>query len=108
MSQRNHLAFIDPATAAKPMLIGGSIALILIAIFLSGTGEPNPEWGKFWMARPLIIVPLAGATGGLFYHIATHRFQGWKKSLAIAVSFVVYIAGVWIGTVLGLDSTYWN
>lgn len=110
MSHKNNLdTIVNPVTLTKHLLIGGAIALLLIGIFLAGTGEPNPEWGKLWMIRPLIIVPLAGAAGGLFYHLATVRFpKGWKNVLAIVSSAIVYIFGLWIGTILGLDGTYWN
>ena len=49
----------------KRMLVGAGIGLLLISLFLLSAGEPNPEWGKLWMIRPLIIVPLAVAMGGL-------------------------------------------
>lgn len=51
---------------ARPMLFGASIGLLLILVFLYGVKNPNPGWGKFWMARPLLMVPFAGAMGGLF------------------------------------------
>lgn len=51
---------------AKPILIGAVIALIFISMFLFSVDHPKPEWGKLWMLKPLIIVPLAGAIGGLF------------------------------------------
>jgi len=50
----------------NPILIGTAIALILTSMFLFSVDHPKPEWGKLWMLKPLIIVPLAGATGGLF------------------------------------------
>lgn len=110
MSQKiTHSTLVNPDTIGKHLLIGGSAALLLIGIFLAGAGKPNPEWGKLWIIRPLLIVPLAGIAGGLFYHLATTRFpQGRRKILAIAVSFFVYVFGLWIGTVLGLNGTYWN
>ncbi|WP_229598990.1 hypothetical protein [Runella sp. CRIBMP] len=68
MTKRNHLTTppIHPASLVKPTLIGAGIALTVITIFLVGVREPNPAWGKLWMLRPLIIVPLAGAMGGAF------------------------------------------
>ncbi len=45
----------------KRMLAGAGMGLLLISLFLLSAGEPNPEWGKQWIIRPLIIVPLAGA-----------------------------------------------
>jgi hypothetical protein len=102
---------IHTRSLAKRMLIGAGIALLLIIIFLSGSKEPHPEWGKFWIIRPLIVVPFAGATGGAFYYLFEHfpgNKGGWKKALAITMSVIVYVFGLWIGTVLGLAGTMWN
>ena len=112
MTQQNELTTqpIHPATSTKRMLQGAGIALILIIAFLASSGEPDPAWPKFWMVKPLIIVPLAGAMGGLFYFYMDylgHR-GGWRKVLAIILSVVVYLIGLWMGTVLGLDGTMWN
>jgi hypothetical protein len=101
---------IDPASLRKLMLIGGGIALVLTTFFLVTAGEPNPVWPKFWPVRPLIIVPLAGAMGGLCYYFMTQVFfkSGWRKLLAIVLSVIIYIIGFWLGFVLGFDGTYWN
>lgn len=92
------------------MLIGGAIGLMLISFFLFTAGEPNPEWHKLWRIRPLILVTLAGATGGAInYLLMEHlQFNGWKKFLAGVLSVIVFIIGLWMGTVLGLDGTYWD
>lgn len=94
----------------KRMLQGGGIALILITLFLAGVDEPNPEWPKFWMIRPLVVVPIAGAMGGVFYYFMDFmRNQGlWSKILANLISLLAYLVAVWMGTVLGLDGTLWN
>jgi hypothetical protein len=55
------------ASLVKRMILGASIAAIVIAVFLAGAGG-KPEWPRFWMVKPLIIVPLAGAMGGAFYY----------------------------------------
>ena len=101
---------IHPASLTKRMLQGAGIALLLIIFFLSAAGEPNPEWGKLWMLRPLIIVPLSGAMGGVFYYFMDHmRYQGiWRKILANVLSLVVFIIALWMGTILGLDGTMWD
>ena len=92
------------------MLLGAGIALILITVFLLSAGDSDPSWPKLWMIRPLIIVPLAGALGGVFYYFMDHlRYRGgWRKALAIILSLVVYIIGLWLGTILGLDGTMWD
>lgn len=101
---------IHPATAGKRMLQGAAIALVLIAVFLLSAGEPNPNWPKFWMLKPLMVVPLAGALGGLFYYNMDHlrNVGGWRKILAAILSLIVYLIVLWLGTVLGLHGTMWD
>ncbi len=102
---------LKAATLLKRALLGAVIAYVLITVFLLVPGiRPNPGWPKFWVVRPLLVVPFAGAMGGIFYHImdAMSNQGGWKKTVAVAVSFLVYIVGLWLGTVLGLAGTLWN
>ncbi|MET0393820.1 MAG: hypothetical protein ABW019_11800 [Chitinophagaceae bacterium] len=101
---------VHRVSAVKPILTGAGIALSLIVVFLLGVNNADPAWGKYWMIRPLLIVPLAGAGGGLFYYLMDRwrpRF-GWNRIVVIIVSVIAYIIGLWIGTILGLDGTYWN
>ena len=102
---------IHPATVGKRMLQGAAIGLILIAFFLAGAyKEPNPEWPKLWMIRPLLVVPAAGALGGLFFYNMDHlRSQGgWREAFAYTLSLLVYFVVLWLGTVLGLAGTMWD
>lgn len=101
---------LHSASLSTRMLQGAGIALILITAFLLAAGEGDPAWPKFWMIRPLIIVSLAGASGGGFYYFMDRlRHQGgWKKVLAFILSLIVYLFVLWIGTVLGLDGTWWD
>lgn len=98
------------ALIAKRMLVGAAVALAIISIFLYGVEHTKPEWGKLWMLRPLIVVPLAGAMGGLFYHMMDiiRVRGGWNTIAANLISFVVYVIGLWMGTVLGLAGTLWD
>jgi predicted secreted Zn-dependent protease len=111
MSKNNPLTNSTTKTSLiKPMLIGAVIAFLSIALFLLPIQDPNPEWGKFWMVKPFILVTLAGAVGGAIFHfIAKMGPQtGWKKAIAVIASVLIYIIGLWIGTVLGLDGTLWD
>jgi hypothetical protein len=92
------------------MLVGAAIGLLLISLFLITAGNANPAWPRFWMIRPLIIVPLAGAMGGLcnYFIVQYHDTVGLNKIIAIILSVIVFIIGLWLGTVLGLDGTYWD
>lgn len=112
MTQKNNLTEQpeNKLSLAKPVLIGAGIAFILISLFLLGVKHPKPEWGNFWMIKPLIMVPFAGAMGGLFYYFMNYlsSTQGFNKTVAIILSFIVYIIGLWLGSVLGLNGTLWN
>ena len=94
----------------KRMLLGAAIGLCVIALFIFPGGEPNPSWGSLWMVRPLIVVPLAGAMGGLcnFFILHYHTQFGIHKIIAVIVSVFVFVVGLWLGIVLGLDGTMWN
>ncbi|MFY7840032.1 MAG: hypothetical protein ACOVP7_07130 [Lacibacter sp.] len=93
-----------------PVLIGAGIALLLIVLLLSSVSNPDPAWPKYWQLRPLIVVPLAGATGGFFYYLMRpmRNKTGWQKIAAFIICLIVYVFGLWIGTVLGLDGTLWD
>lgn len=101
---------IERPVLFKRILVGAGIALALISFFLFTAGEPNPQWGSFWRIRPLVIVPLAGAAGGVFSYLMEpmRRQGGWRMILAVLASILVYLIGLWMGIVLGLDGTYWN
>ena len=93
----------------KPMLVGAGIALLVILFFVLGADNPSPEWGKYWMIRPLIITPAAGAVGGAFYAFMKYQSsRGFNRPLAILISIVVFLIGLWLGVVLGLDGTMWD
>ena len=111
MTQKDNLTSQpSQASVVKRMAIGAATGLVLISLFLFSAGQPNPEWGKFWMIRPLVIVPLAGAMGGLcnYFLVHFHSRAGINKTFAMMLSVIVFIIGLWLGTVLGLDGTYWN
>ncbi len=69
MTANTHTAspFFTPLLL-KRMLIGAGIALMPIIFLLASVDQPDPSWSRYWMARPLIIVPLSGAAGGGFFH----------------------------------------
>lgn len=111
MTQKNNLAEQPrQLSMGKPMLIGAGIGLLLISMFVFGVDDPKPEWGKLWMIRPLIIVPTAGAMGGLFFYFMNYLSSrgSLNKILANILSLVVFLIGLWMGIVLGLDGTMWN
>jgi hypothetical protein len=48
--------------------------------------------------------------GGLCNYFIVHfrHLAGMNKTIAIILSVLVFIVGLWLGTVLGLDGTYWD
>lgn len=108
--QNDILQPINTAALAKRALIGGAIALVLISLFLSGVKHPNPYWPALWYLRPLIIVTLAGATGGIVYYFINHfgSRARWPRIAIVITSLLIYIVGLWMGTVLGLNGTLWD
>lgn len=112
MIQKNRLPnqLFHPVSLGKPIGAGAGIALLVISFFVFGVDEPQPEWGKFWMIRPLLIVPLAGATGGFCYYLLVYFHQkiGINKPVAVLLSVLIFIVSLWLGIVLGLDGTLWN
>jgi len=96
-------------SVVKPVLVGAFVALLAISFFVFGVDQPNPAWGEYWMIRPLLITPLAGAVGGAFYAFMEYQSsRGFNRTLAILLSLVVYVIGLWLGIVLGLAGTMWN
>lgn len=107
----NTTSHIVSSTLKRRILIGAGIATALIIFFLITAGEPNPEWGRFWRIKPLIIVPLAGAFGGGLFHYINQFMGGQKIGTRIAaflVGAIAFIIALWMGTVLGLNGTHWN
>lgn len=100
----------EQVSLAKRMLVGAAIGLLLISVFLLSATEPNPSWGKLWMLRPLVVVPSAGAMGGFcnYFLIQFRKEIGVSKTAAVVLGAVVFVVGLWLGIVLGLDGTYWD
>ncbi|TNF72796.1 MAG: potassium transporter KefB [Bacteroidetes bacterium] len=92
------------------MLQGAGIGFMLILLFLVMADGARPEWGTFWMLRPLFVVTFAGAMGGAFYtFLDPWRRKGrFQRILANLISAMVFVFGIWIGSILGLDGTYWD
>jgi hypothetical protein len=98
------------SSLSKRMLIGAAIGLVVISYFVLSANGGNPEWGRFWMIRPLLVVPFAGAIGGLvsYFMAQLADINGWNKILVTVFSAIIFIIGLWMGIVLGLDGTMWH
>ncbi|GGH06829.1 potassium transporter KefB [Mucilaginibacter phyllosphaerae] len=101
---------VNNQAVIKHFLIGAGIALLVILFFLLGVQHPKPEWGSLWMIKPLIITPLAGGMGGLFFYFMgrVRSLGGWKTALGYIVSLSGYAIALFMGIVLGLNGTLWD
>lgn len=111
-TQRNDLNKppTDRGTAGRRMMQGAGMALLLISLFLLGAGEPDPDWPRYWMIKPLLTVTGAGALGGLFIYNMDPLLSlgGWRKIFAIVLSVLVYLLVLWLSTALALNGTMWD
>lgn len=100
--QNNFLQLIFSSLLAKRALIGAGIGFLLLIILFVIVGAFNDG---SWIYLPMLTVPLAGAGGGAFYHVATLVTirNHWNKFVANAVCLLVYLAGLWLGFVYALS-----
>lgn len=101
---------INSKSLIKRMFLGAVIGLIIISFFVFSVDEPNPNWGKLWKIRPLIITPLAGAFGILSFYFKDfiRPRSNLKTVLGFLFSIIAFMIALWLGIVLGLDGTLWN
>ena len=109
MTQSNNSTESNPLSRGKRMIVGAVIGLFVVSFFLI-SGTADPAWGKFWMIRPLMVVPLAGAMGGLCndFIFSFQRRSGLNKILAVILSVMVFAIGLWMGLILGFAGTHWD
>lgn len=109
MAQSNNSTQSNPLSRGKRMIVGAVIGLFVVSFFLIG-GKADPAWGRFWMIRPLIVVPFAGALGGLCNDLifGFQRRTGSNKILALILSVIVFFIGLWISLILGFAGTHWD
>lgn len=106
----NNVQRLNKTALGKHLAWGALIALILVSVFLAGVRNPAPEWPRFWMLRPLIVVPVAGALGGFFYFMTGgwRRAGGWRSIVGYMAGILLYMVVLWLGSVLGLAGTLWH
>lgn len=104
---------LDRNLFGRPLLykamLGAGMALILILAFITGA-ETKAEWPEYWRIRPVIITPLFGAFGGMFYHFTSQLLPQMRipKPIAYTLGLIGFVIALWLGFVLGLDGTLWD
>jgi hypothetical protein len=101
---------VHSGSLTKRMLQGAGIALVVISAFMLSAGEGDPAWPKLWMIKPLLVVPIAGAMGGMLYYKldGLRNKGGWASIIATVLSLTGFLFALWLGTVLGLNGTWWD
>lgn len=92
------------------MLVGATLGLGIISLFVFGVDHPHPSWPDNWRVRPLIITPIAAAFGMLSFLLSEiiGVKKDWGKILVFLISLIIFLLCLWLGTVLGLAGTLWN
>lgn len=86
-----------------PAVLGAAAPFSLLA-FIILSKEDSLE---SWMLVPLILIPLAGAVGGVFFYLMGFVWFpfGKQKLIAIIFSTLMYFVAIWIGAVLAFNFT---
>jgi hypothetical protein len=90
-----------------PSVLGASIPLVLLALFVL----VNLDSFAPWMFFPLLIVPCGGAAGGIFFYFMGFQWfpRGTQKLIALIFSTVIYFIAIWISSVIAFNFTgHWN
>ena len=90
----------------KRILIGSLVNLLVLSLILVATGELA---GWIWI--PMLTVSIAGAIGGIIYHVLNDRLEvsNGKRWALIAFSILIHLIGFWLGMVFALAQVgLWN
>ena len=91
-------------------LIGIFIGLSITLLFVFGATGEQPQWGPHWWIRPIVIIPLAGWCSGFVFQLLYQKSKssGKYQVIAVVLGVLLWLIGLWMGMVLGLDGTYWD
>src|SRR3954468_23016381 len=83
---------------SKRMIIGTCVGLFVILFFLLSVNDNHPDWGQYWMIRPLLVMSFAGAMAGLCNYILMrfHARFGFNKAIAVVASMIISVVGLWM------------
>jgi ABC-type dipeptide/oligopeptide/nickel transport system permease subunit len=94
----------------KRAILGAVIGLAIILFFVLGVKNPKPEWGQYWIARPIIVTPLVVALAGASTSfLESLRQEGRLKQIIVYIlTGIIYVFGLWFGIIAGLAGTLWD
>lgn len=95
----------------KSLVLPASIGALLPLGFLLFIILTKEAYFESWMYFPLIIIPIGGAIGAIFFYMMGFQWfpTGGKKLVAIIFSTILYFAAIWISSVMAFAVTgHWN
>ncbi|WP_297337140.1 hypothetical protein [Algoriphagus sp.] len=103
MKNASSLLPSSPKKLLLPALLGASLPLAWL-LFVIITKE---DLFESWMYYPLIIIPLGGAVGGIFFFLMGFKWfpKGNQKLIAVIFSTLIYFVAIWLSAVLAFNFT---
>ncbi|MGM0945176.1 MAG: hypothetical protein ACQEW9_08320 [Bacteroidota bacterium] len=96
-----------PKELFLPAMLGASLPLAwLLFVILTKEDLFEP-----WMYYPLIIIPLGGSVGGMFFYLMGFKWfpKGNQKLIAVIFSTLLYFVAIWMSAVMAFAVTgHWN
>ncbi|MFC3415464.1 hypothetical protein [Algoriphagus hitonicola] len=96
-----------PKELLLPALLGASLPLAWLLFIILTKGDLF----ETWMYYPLIIIPLGGSAGGIFFFLMGFKWfpKGNQKLVAVIFSTILYFVAIWISAVMAFAVTgHWN
>lgn len=86
-----------------PAVLGAAAPFLLLSFIILSKEEVLESW----MLVPLILIPLSGAVGGVFFYLMGFVWFpfGKQKLIAIISSTLMYFVAIWIGAVIAFNFT---
>lgn len=105
--QPNFLNGLDVKTLGLPALLGASAPFSLLLFIILTKAGPFESW----MLAPLILIPMGGAVGGVFFYLMGFLWftHGKQKLVAIIFSTILYFVAIWMSAAIAFNFTgHWD
>jgi hypothetical protein len=90
-----------------PALLGATAPFSLLTFIILS----KEDMFESWMLIPLLLIPMGGAVGGVFFYLMGFVWfpKGTQKLLAIIFSTLIYFVAIWISAVIVFNLTgHWD